>query len=40
MAVILLHILFVVRAELRQDGGLVSAMINGRKVPDRKPVDL
>lgn len=40
MAVILLHILFVVRAEVREGEGLVSAMCTGDKVLDRTPVDL
>ncbi|CAG0939715.1 putative Ni/Fe-hydrogenase 1 B-type cytochrome subunit [Gammaproteobacteria bacterium] len=35
----LLHIAAVVRAELREGGSLVSAMLNGRKTLDRPPVD-
>lgn len=35
----LLHIGAVVRAELREGGSLVSAMLNGRKTLDRPPVD-
>lgn len=36
----LLHIAGVVVAELREGGALVSAMLTGRKVLDRRPVDL
>ena len=39
MALIVLHVLFVVRAELTEGGGLVSAMISGRKMAAGKPVD-
>jgi len=37
---ILLHIIAVVRAEITEEGGLVTAMINGRKVLSGKPEDL
>lgn len=37
---ILLHIIAVVRAEISEGGGLVSAMINGKKVLSGKPEDL
>ena len=36
---IVIHILGVVVTELREGGGLVSAMFTGRKVFDRKPTD-
>lgn len=36
---VLLHIVGVVITELREGGGIVSAMVTGRKVFDRKPVD-
>ena len=39
MAIILLHIFFVIRAEVREGGGLVSAMFRGYKVMDKPPVD-
>ena len=39
MALILLHILFVVRAEVSEGGGLVSAMFTGKKMLAGKPVD-
>ena len=39
MAVILVHIFFVVRAEVTEGGGLISAMFSGNKVTDRTPVD-
>ena len=39
MAMILLHVFFVVRSEVREGGALVSAMINGRKVLKEAPVD-
>lgn len=39
LAVIALHLIAVVRAELGEQGRIVSAMINGRKVLDRTPVD-
>jgi cytochrome b len=34
-----IHIVGVVVTELREGGGLVSAMFTGRKVFDRKPAD-
>lgn len=37
---ILLHIVAVVRAEIVEGGGLVTAMINGKKVLSGKPEDL
>lgn len=39
LALIGIHIVGVVVTELREGGGLVSAMITGRKVLDRKPAD-
>ncbi|MEQ1578034.1 MAG: cytochrome b/b6 domain-containing protein [Hyphomicrobium sp.] len=39
LAAILVHVAGVVVAELREGGGLVSAMLTGRKVFDRAPVD-
>jgi Ni/Fe-hydrogenase 1 B-type cytochrome subunit len=36
---IAIHIIGVIVTELREGGGLVSAMFTGRKVFDRKPVD-
>lgn len=39
LAAISFHIVGVVVSERREGGGLVSAMITGRKVFDRKPVD-
>ena len=39
LAVIAVHIAGVVTTELREGGGLVSAMFTGRKVFDREPVD-
>jgi cytochrome b len=40
LAMVLLHIIAVVLTELREGGGLVSAMITGRKVLDQAPADL
>jgi len=40
MALILLHILAVARAEISEGGGLVSAMISGRKTLSKEPEDL
>jgi cytochrome b len=40
LAMALLHIIAVVLTELREGGGLVSAMITGRKVLDQAPADL
>ena len=39
-AMVVLHIAAVVRAEIKQGGGLVSAMITGKKTLPEKPVDL
>jgi Ni/Fe-hydrogenase 1 B-type cytochrome subunit len=39
LSLILVHIIGVVVAESREGGGLVSAMISGRKVFDREPND-
>ncbi|MEE4281100.1 MAG: cytochrome b/b6 domain-containing protein [Pseudomonadales bacterium] len=39
LAGIVIHIAGVVIAELREEGGLISAMINGRKVLKGHPVD-
>jgi len=39
MALILIHILFVVTAEVQEGGGLVSAMFNGKKRLAKSPVD-
>lgn len=39
MALIAIHILFVVRAEIQEGDGLVSAMINGSKRVTGQPVD-
>ena len=40
MFMIVLHIFFVVRAEIREGGTLVSAMFTGKKILSKKPVDL
>lgn len=40
LALVVLHISAVVVTELREGGGLVSAMITGRKVMDQTPADL
>lgn len=40
MFMIVLHIFFVVRAEVREGGGLITAMFTGKKVLKNKPVDL
>jgi Ni/Fe-hydrogenase 1 B-type cytochrome subunit len=40
LALVVLHISAVVVTELREGGGLVSAMITGRKVMDQPPADL
>ena len=40
MFMIVLHIFFVVRVEIKEGGGLVTAMITGKKVLTKKPVDL
>lgn len=39
LSAIAIHIIGVVVTELREGGGIVSAMFTGRKVFDRKPVD-
>jgi cytochrome b len=39
LASVVLHIAGVVVTELREGGGIVSAMFTGRKVFDRQPVD-
>ena len=39
MAIILLHIFFVVRLEVKEGGGIISAMFTGNKVMDKEPVD-
>jgi len=40
MFMILLHIFFVVMTEVREGGGIVSAMFTGKKVLKKKPVDI
>jgi len=37
--VIVIHITGVVVTELREGGGIVSAMFTGQKILDRKPAD-
>ena len=39
MFMIVLHIVFVVRAEIREGGGLITAMFTGKKILKSKPVD-
>ena len=39
LAAVVIHIVGVVVAEWREGGGIISAMITGRKVFDRQPVD-
>ena len=39
MAIILLHLFFVVRLEVKEGGGIISAMFTGNKVMDKEPVD-
>lgn len=39
MFMIMLHIFFVVRAEVRDGGGLISAMFTGKKILSGNPVD-
>ncbi len=39
MAIILVHIFFVIRAETTEGGGIISAMFTGNKVTDKTPVD-
>ncbi len=40
MFMIVLHIFVVVRTEIREGGGLITAMITGKKILTKKPVDL
>lgn len=40
MFIILLHIFIVVRMEVREGGGLISAMFSGKKIVSEKPEDL
>ena len=40
MFMIVLHIFFVVRAEIREGGSLITAMFTGKKVLTKKPVDI
>jgi len=40
LALLLLHIVVVVRSEISEGGGLVSAMFSGRKVLSKEPEDL
>lgn len=40
MAIILLHIFFVIRAEVTEGGGIITAMFTGNKITDKTPVDL
>ena len=40
MFMIVLHIFFVVRAEIREGGSLISAMFTGKKILSGKPVDI
>ena len=40
MFMIVLHIFFVVRAEIREGGSLITAMFTGKKILAKKPVDL
>lgn len=39
MFMIVLHIFFVVRVEIKEGGGLITAMFTGKKVLTKKPVD-
>lgn len=39
MFMIFLHVFFVIRAEVKEGGGLISAMFTGKKVLKSKPVD-
>ncbi len=39
MAIILLHLFFVVRVEVKEGGGIISAMFTGNKVMYKEPVD-
>ena len=40
MFMIVLHVFFVIRTEVKDGGGLISAMFTGKKVLRSKPVDL
>ncbi len=40
MFMIVLHIFFVVRVEIREGGSLITAMFTGKKILKKKPVDL
>ncbi|MCW9012800.1 MAG: cytochrome b/b6 domain-containing protein [Gammaproteobacteria bacterium] len=40
MFMIFLHVFFVIRAEVKQGGGLITAMFTGKKIFRHKPVDL
>ncbi len=40
MLMIVLHIFFVVRTEIREGGSLITAMFTGKKIFEKKPVDL
>ncbi len=40
MFMIMLHIFFVVRAEMTEGGSIISAMFTGKKLLTKKPVDL
>ncbi len=40
MFMIILHIFFVVRTEIREGGSLITAMFTGKKILVKKPVDL
>jgi Ni/Fe-hydrogenase 1 B-type cytochrome subunit len=39
MFMIVLHIFFVVRAEVREGGSLITTMFTGKKILSGKPVD-
>ncbi|MFK5891970.1 MAG: cytochrome b/b6 domain-containing protein [Pseudomonadota bacterium] len=39
MLMIFLHVFFVIHAELKYGGGLISAMITGKKILKTKPID-
>jgi len=39
MFMIVLHIFFVVRTEVKEGGSLISAMFTGKKILTKKPVD-
>ena len=40
MFMIILHIFFVVRTEIREGGSLITAMFTGKKILVKKPIDL